>query len=90
MMVTGYAFGDVFGDQRVGGMAIAAICPGLVSTVKPAFINSVHDMAIIAGRGVAAQVGSEIRDIHPNTSHDDQCRNSNDECKFHLLHLLQN
>ena len=78
MVVPGETLGDVLGYQRVGSVAVTAICPRPVGPVKPALIYGIHDMAVVASSRVASQVGSKVRDIQSNRSCQDQSRNSND------------
>ncbi len=72
MVIARTGLDQVFGDQRVRCMAVVAVCPLLMRAMVPALVDSVHHMAIVTGRGVIAQVSSEIGNIQANRQYSKQ------------------
>jgi len=57
----------------MGGVAIGTGRPLPVWSMEPALVDRVHYVAVIAGRRVAAQVGSEIGHVHAYAEGAEQC-----------------
>ena len=82
-MVAGLGFDKILGDQGMRRMAVVAGGPLLVPGVVPAFVDSIHHMAVVAGGRVVAQVGGEIGDVQP---HHSDCKQSKDGDEHRDLH----
>jgi hypothetical protein len=54
------------------GVAIGTVCPRFVSPVIPALIHRIHDVTIVTGRGIIAEVGGEVGDIQPHSKYGEQ------------------
>ena len=57
------------GTRSFGGVAVDAGGPLLVRPVIPALVDGVHDVAVVAGRGVVAQVDGEVGGLQADAEH---------------------
>ena len=85
VMVAGLRFDNILGDQGMRGMAIVAGSPLRMPAMVPAFVDIIHDMAVVTGRRIIAQVGGEICDVQPRPSHRQQGYDANNDRYFHDL-----
>src|SRR5574340_1652110 len=77
---TGYRLDVIFGDEvGMRHVAVGAVGPRLVTGVIPALVHAVHDMAVVAGGGIIAEVGDEFRRYHADSQNDHQCDDADDE-----------
>lgn len=82
VMVAGFRLDPIFWDESMGCVAVIAGSPILMSTVKPALIDVVHHVAVIAGGGVVAQVRGEVGDVKSRSDDSEDGERGDDESYF--------
>jgi hypothetical protein len=83
MVVTGFGFNVVFWDQCMRRVAVTARRPFLVPGMIPAFVGRIHDMTVVAGCWIIAEVSGKIADVQPYTDNSDNGNNADDEWNFY-------
>jgi hypothetical protein len=83
VMVARKRLNVVFGDQSMRGMAVIAGGPLFMSGMVPALVHIIHDMTVVAGSWIVAQVGSEIGRVQACSYHSQKSQHTNEQSDFH-------
>jgi hypothetical protein len=84
MVITGEGFYVILGNQGMGGVALAASGPILMPGMVPTFIRAVHDMAVVTGGRVIAQVGRKFCCVQTRTEYCNKGNHPYEKGQFHI------